>query len=120
MKGRKLFGRCVVATVLVAAAVVGMVISLTATAVPANAAGGGDCETLAGHYQVAGSYILASRWRICGLNEIPLAVTIKRYLSPGVWETVASGTGDIIYYCDGFAYNVYQTTGTPEFAILCG
>jgi len=94
--------------------------ALVATPSPAQAAPPG-CWMGAGHYESAGSYITAYRYWFCENGEdIPLSVSIQRYLSPGVYDTVASGSGETTYYCAGMAYNVYRTTGSGEFAILCG
>jgi hypothetical protein len=78
------------------------------------------CESVIGHNESAGNFISAFRFWDCGTYEEPFPVSIQRYQSPGVWQTVASGMGDTIYFCNGTGYNVYRTTGTPEFAILCG
>jgi len=100
-------------------ALLGLVMVLTVAPSPVKAAGGG-CETLSGWDAAAGSYISASRYRFCGETEIPLPVRIERYLSPGVWETVASGTGDVVYNCSGSSFNRYRIPFvTGEFEILC-
>jgi hypothetical protein len=86
---------------------------------PAHAAPPG-CSFGAGHYEEAGNYIYAYRYWFCeDGNDIPLSVSIQRYQSPGVYQTVASGSGEAVYYCGGTLYNVYRTTGTSDFAILC-
>jgi hypothetical protein len=86
---------------------------------PAPAAPPG-CWYGAGHYEQAGSYITGYRYWFCESGEdIPLSVDVQRYLSPGVYQTVASGYGEATYYCAGTLYNVYRTTGTSDFAILC-
>ncbi|MBB5874433.1 hypothetical protein F4553_007867 [Allocatelliglobosispora scoriae] len=92
---------------------------LTVGATPAQAAPPG-CSMGAGHYESAGGFINAYRYWFCDDgNDIPLSVSIQRYQSPGVYSTVASGSGDVTYYCGGTLYNVYRTTGTSDFAILC-
>ncbi len=65
--------------------------------------------------------IYASNWIYCEdpSQDQPLQVTIQRYVSPGVWATVATGRGDIAYFCNGHAYNVYRAGG-DEFANTCG
>jgi hypothetical protein len=68
---------------------------------------------------VAGSGISAWRFWDCGTYEELFPVSIQRYQSPGVYLTVASGTGDAFYACTGSAYNVYRIPGTAEFPILC-
>ncbi len=91
----------------------------TAVSTPAHAQPPG-CSMGAGHYQQAGGYITAYRWWFCtNGNDIPLSVSIERYLSPGVYETVASGSGDVTYHCAGWDYRVYRAAGKPDFAILC-
>lgn len=86
---------------------------------PAQAAPPG-CWYGDGHYEQAGGFITGYRYWFCeDGNDIPLSVSVQRYLSPGVYETVASGSGEATYYCGGTAYNVYRTTGTSDFAILC-
>jgi len=87
---------------------------------PAEAAPDGCSGPYAGHYESAGGQIWAYRvWGCADGNDIPLSVTIQRYLSPGVYETVASGNGEATYYCGGTLYNVYRTSGTSDFGILC-
>ncbi|HZM83373.1 MAG TPA: hypothetical protein VFC19_47265 [Candidatus Limnocylindrales bacterium] len=77
------------------------------------------CSRAMGHYEQAGSYIYAYNLWVCDDgNDILLPTYISRYLSPGVYETVASGTGEATYYCGGWNYNVYRAGG-DEFAILC-
>lgn len=89
------------------------------TAEPAHGAPPG-CSHGAGHFEQAGSYIYAYNWWFCDDgNDIPLSVSIARYLSPGVYQVVASGQGDITYTCQGTLYNVYRAAGSPDFAILC-
>lgn len=98
----------------------GLVMVLTASPSVVEAAGA-NCETLSGWDAVAGSYISASRYRFCGETEIPLPVRIEQYQSPGVWVTVASGSGDVTYTCNGTAFNRYRIPYvTGEFDILCG
>lgn len=104
-----------------AAAAVLMTVGVAAgVASPAQATPPDACGVVVGHYEVAGSYITGYRYWMCNGGEIPWSVSIERYLSPGVWETVASGDGETTYYCDGGSYNVYRTTGTSPFGILCG
>ena len=104
---------------VVAAATLLAFTAMAAIAPPVEAAPPG-CSYGAGHYESAGSYIYAYRYWFCESGEdIPLSVSIQRYLSPGVYETVASGSGEAVYYCAGTLYNVYRTTGTSDFAILC-
>lgn len=113
MAGTRRFASLAAATVL---ALGGTAMAATA---PAQAAPPG-CWYGAGHYQEAGSYIVGYRYWFCeDGNDIPLSVSVQRYLSPGVYETVASGSGEAVYYCAGTLYNVYRTTGTSDFAILC-
>jgi hypothetical protein len=101
----------------------GLTLALTAVVAvgsPAQAAPPG-CTMGAGHYESAGSYITAYKYWFCESGpDIPLSVSIQRNLSPGVWQTVASGTGETTYYCSGSAGNFYKTTGTSQFWILCG
>jgi len=103
------------------AAAIGTLVALgTVFAVPSPAqAESRDCLYSAGHYEAAGSYIVAYNFLSCEGGDVPLHLSIQRYLSPGVWETVASGRGETTYYCGGSDYNVYRTTGTAQFPILC-
>ena len=98
----------------------GMVVAAAspAQAVPPNE----DCWTEVWHTQEAGNYITGHRWRICQYRtyEIPLPVTVQRFQSEGVYETVASGSGTATYHCASLAFNRYRTTGTSNFDILCG
>lgn len=92
---------------------------VTVSAGPAQGAPPG-CSQGRGHYEQAGSFITAYNWWFCDDgNDIPLSVSIARYLSPGVYQIVASGQGDITYWCQGTLYNVYKAAGTADFAILC-
>jgi hypothetical protein len=87
---------------------------------PAAQASPPGCSWGHGHYEQAGAYIYAYNYWFCDDgNDIPLSVSIARYLSPGVYEVVASGSGETIYYCQGTLYNVYRAAGTADFAILC-
>jgi hypothetical protein len=89
------------------------------TSTPAQASTG-DCAYSAGHNEVAGNHITSYRGIYCLEGENTFLPTwIERYLSPGVWQTVASGTGTATYYCAGSAYNVYRANGGTQFAILC-
>lgn len=102
-----------------AAALLLAVAGIAVAATPAQAAPPG-CYHGAGHYEQAGNFITAYHYWFCDDgNDIPLSVSIQRYLSPGVYETVASGTGETTYWCGGTLYNVYRTTSTSDFAILC-
>lgn len=104
------------------AAAAGVLIALgvvVGVASPAQAEPPDGCGEYVGHYEAAGSYITAYRYWICGHVQIPWSVSIERYLSPGVWETVASGDGETTYYCQGGLYNVYRSTHTSPFDILC-
>jgi len=97
-----------------------LVMVVTASPSPVYAAGS-DCKTLSGWDAVAGNYIGASRYRDCRGTIIPLPVRIEQYQSPGVWLTVASGMGDVVYTCNGSGYNTYRIPYvTGPFDILCG
>ena len=79
-----------------------------------------DCAYSTGHTESAGEYIYAWAVLDCEIGEdVDKPVAIMRYQSPGVYQTVASGTGTVTYYCTGTLYNVYKTTGRSDFAILC-
>jgi hypothetical protein len=104
---------------VVAVATVAGFIGTVAIATPAEAAPPG-CSLGSGHYEQAGSFITAYRYWFCDDgNDIPLNVSIQRYLSPGVYETVASGSGETTYFCSGTLFNRYRTTGSGDFDILC-
>ena len=116
---RRLFVRGARRLGVVAAGVMLVVGAVTLAAAPANAAPE-HCWAAAGHYEQAGSYITAYRYWFCENGpDIPRPVSIDRYLSPGVYEEVASGSGETTYFCGGTLYNVYRTTGTSDFGILC-
>jgi hypothetical protein len=101
-------------TMLLAGATIS-VASPAAAAAPAD-----ECRNHYGHSEEAGNYITAYAYRICIEGaDTPLSVRIQRYRSPGVYETVAEGLGRVTYRCGGSLYNVYRTTGTPDFGILC-
>lgn len=104
---------------IAAATVLALGGAVAVTSTTAQAAPPG-CSHGAGHYEQAGAYIYAYNYWFCDDgNDIPLSVSIARYLSPGVYEIVASGTGETTYYCTGTLYNVYRAAGSPDFAILC-
>ena len=93
--------------------------AVAVAATPAHAAPEG-CWGGSGHYEAWGSYITAYSYWFCeNGDDIPRPVHIQRYLQPGVYETVASGSGETTYYCGGTLYNVYRTTGSGDFGILC-
>ncbi|WP_283134691.1 hypothetical protein [Rhizohabitans arisaemae] len=73
------------------------------------------------YYEIdANQNILVHNYLACENGDItPMLASIQRYVSPGVWTTVASGHGTVVYYCDGHAYNVYRAAG-DEFANTCG
>jgi hypothetical protein len=101
---------------------VATVLALGATAVAATPALGAPpgCTLARGHQEQAGAYIYAwNFWACDDGNDIPLSVGIARYLSPGVYQVVASGQGEATYFCQGTLYNVYRAAGLPDFAILC-
>ncbi|HET8659317.1 MAG TPA: hypothetical protein VFM55_10015 [Micromonosporaceae bacterium] len=104
---------------VVAAAMLLAFVGAAVTAAPAQASPPG-CSYGAGHYEQAGGFITGYRYWFCqDGDDIPLSVSVQRYLSPGVYQTVASGYGEATYYCAGTLYNVYRTTGTSDFGILC-
>ncbi len=88
------------------------------TATPAHA-GKEGCVYVVGHTQQAGSYITGYRFWSCQNGEIPLPVSVERYLSPGVYETVASGEGEATYYCAGMNYGTFRAGSPGDFPILC-
>lgn len=57
---------------------------------------------------------------LCEDEDIPKAVTIRRYVSPGVWVTVASGSGSADYSCNGHSLNLYRVNSLPSFYNTCG
>src|SRR5262245_3828311 len=97
-------------------------LSVAGVSIPAAPAQGTppDCQYTHGHSEVAGQFIYAwALWACQSGNDIDKPVDIQRYLSPGVYETVASGVGSTTYYCTGSLYNVYRTTGEADFGIVC-
>jgi hypothetical protein len=88
-------------------------------ATPAQATPPG-CQLGFGHYEQAGGYITGYKYWFCvSGNDVPLYVEVQRYLSPGVFQTVASGYGEATYNCAGSLFNEYKTTNTSKFGILC-
>jgi hypothetical protein len=55
----------------------------------------------------------------CEDEDILLSVVIKRYVSPGVYTTVASGLGSATYTCHGNALNIYKVDNFPDFFNTC-
>ena len=99
-----------------------MTLAIGLVAVSAGPAQGAPpgCSQGRGHFEEAGAYIYAYNYWFCDDgNDIPLSVSIARYLSPGVYQVVASGQGETTYHCQGTLYNVYRAAGTADFAILC-
>jgi hypothetical protein len=87
---------------------------------PAHAAPPG-CTLSASVSIDGGQNIHAFRYWLCDNgDDIPLSVNIQRFVSPGVWTTVASGTGEADYYCSGHAFNTYRATGVTQFNDTCG
>jgi hypothetical protein len=103
---------------MVTAAMVLTLGGAAAVGTPAQAVPPG-CSHDYGHEEVAGYYVLAYNWWFCDDGQqIAWPATVTRYVSPGVYETVASAKGDAIYYCTGTQYNVYRVGGS-EFGVLC-
>ncbi len=63
--------------------------------------------------------ITGTHYYPCENGDIPLAVSIQRYVSPGVWTTVASGTGETRYWCNGSTYLELYKVGTFQFWDHC-
>jgi len=104
---------------LFGAAVVASTALVAVTAAPA-AARPPDCYLDVGRYVDGGQNIHAWRQWICENGDnIPLYVAIQRFVSPGVWDTVADGRGSASHYCNGHPLNIFRTTGTPEFFNTC-
>jgi hypothetical protein len=98
-----------------ASAATAVVLALGGTLIAATPAQAWDqnCQIWVGVSYEAGSYITGYRVKTCDHKpDQPLPVTVERYLSPGNYQVVASGIGEATYYCQGWAYNVFQVTGT--------
>lgn len=99
--------------------------SMVMVATPAHAVP--TCDDPVYYYWIDSSQNLHARhtqecwnnWREWTVNHY---VEIQRYLSPGVWTTVASGRGDITYFCNGSALNIYRVVppGGDGFFNACG
>jgi hypothetical protein len=99
-----------------------VVLALGGTAIAAGPAQAWDpgCTNEAGHYEQAGGFITGFRYKVCDHKPpVPLFVTVERYMSPGVYQTVASGMGEATYYCAGFAYGAFRAGSPGDFPILC-
>jgi hypothetical protein len=62
-------------------------------------------------------------FRYCVYNDghqEPMSTSISRYVSPNVWTTVATGSGEAVYVCNGHALNIYRAVGIPQFYDTCG
>ena len=111
-----MFGRRLAAVISVAVLALG---GTAITAGPAQATDP-DCWVGFGHYEQAGSYITGFKYKFCETKpDVPLFVTVQRYMSPGVYQTIASGMGEATYYCGGFAYGVFRAGSQSDFGILC-
>jgi hypothetical protein len=99
-----------------------VVLALGGTLIAATSAqAAGGCSVGIGVSYQAGSYISGSKYKTCdnGQPDIPLYVTVERYLSPNNFQVVASGYGDATYYCQGWEYFVFRAAGQAPFPILC-
>jgi hypothetical protein len=77
------------------------------------------CTHSTGSEAVAGSYVLAYNWWYCDDGQqIPWPATVARLLSSGAYETVASGKGDVFYFCTGTVYNIYRAA-SRDFGVAC-
>ena len=98
--------------------VVGATVSLAgpAEAVPSA------CYYISTHSEQAGVHVTGFRYWYCEDTDefTPVSVAVYKYESPGMWLTVATGSGSARYNCNGSFYNVFRTTGTAQFAVLCG
>jgi hypothetical protein len=63
--------------------------------------------------------ITGTHYYRCESGDVPLAVSIQRYVSPGVWTTVASGTGETTYFCNGSTYLELYKVGPYQFWDHC-
>lgn len=59
-------------------------------------------------------------WACENGDIIPHSVSIQRFVSPGVWDTVASGTGYISYFCNGHPLNRFRVPPKEPFFNTCG
>ncbi|GIH02157.1 hypothetical protein Rhe02_02240 [Rhizocola hellebori] len=83
-------------------------------------AGKEGCVYQAGHYEQAGGYITGYRlWACVNGNDILLPVSVEHNLSPGVYETVASGEGWATFYCSGTLFGFYRAGSPGDFGIHC-
>jgi hypothetical protein len=99
-----------------------VVLALGGTAIAATPAHAADpnCQTWVGASYQAGSHVSGYKFKECvNGTEIPLYVTVERYMSPGVWQVEASGYGEATYYCQGLGFNRFRIPGWGQFEILC-
>jgi hypothetical protein len=76
-----------------------------AQAIPPN------CAIAAGYWIDGGHNIHAYNFLSCPDGETGMQPRIDRFVSPGVWQEVASGDFYADYYCNGFAFNRYRVRG---------
>jgi hypothetical protein len=105
----------------------GIYAGVTLAGVTAVAVSGTPAQAIPPNCQFVNKYTVDSSQGIHGYHmwlcedeDIPLSVTIRRYVSPGVWTTVASGSGSADYSCHGHALNIYRVNSLPSFYNTCG
>ncbi len=94
----------------------GTLVAGVAAAQPAMAGALTDCSAVVSGLEYAGGYVVGEKYRICDDGtERPNPVTIQRQ-NPATlaWTTVATGSGDASYKCQGSATRRFRmgTTGT--------
>jgi len=94
--------------------------SVVVGAAPAQAIPPGCISHWIGHWEDGDQSIHAYNfWECPGKPDLLQGISIQRYVSPGVWTTVASGMGYADYYCNGHALNIFKVAG-DEFFNTCG
>jgi len=108
---------------LAMAAAAGLLVTGAAVVVgaaPAQAIPPGCTSHWIGHYEDGQQNIHAyNYWECPGKPDLLQGISIQRYVSPGIFTIVASGTGFADYYCNGHPLNIYKVAG-DEFFNTCG
>lgn len=88
---------------------------------PAQAAPPGCHGPALGYFVDSNQNIHAHHFWVCDSgDDILLSVSIQRFVSPGVWTTVASGSGFTSYFCSGHSLNIYRVNAMSQFFNTCG
>jgi hypothetical protein len=123
--------RLAIRAAVVLLAIVGIGVGVTVTSRPATTTltpqAYPTCGTVTTYkgYQVTATYIHVWYYKICspGGEEQDYPVNLKRLIpvSPPIyWQTVATGTGHLFYYCPGSLPGVFLASTDPnQFTANC-